>query len=87
MPALKGPALVNAIVEQWMNTDITVEGTQASPQITTTLNKDVVKGPKLEGKFCLQVFDGIVCGTFLSLAVRGKIYLLYGSTYLFCTPT
>jgi len=40
-----------------MNTDITVEGTQSTPQIPTTINKDVVKGPKLEGKFCLQVLN------------------------------
>ena len=55
IPAPTAQALLNAVIEQWMNADISVEGTQAGPQIQRTFSQDVPKGPPLEGKFCLQV--------------------------------
>ena len=55
IPAPTAQALLNAVIEQWMNADISVEDTQAGPQIQRTFSQDVPKGPPLEGKFCLQV--------------------------------
>jgi hypothetical protein len=52
---LTGQALVNVVIGQWMDADITVEGTQSGPQIRETISPEVVKGPTLQGKFCLQV--------------------------------
>jgi hypothetical protein len=54
-PALSPQALTNAAIEQWMNADITVEGTQASAQIKLNLSPEVAKGPILQGKFFVQV--------------------------------
>ena len=53
--SLTGQALVNVVIGQWMDADITVEGTQSGPQIRETISPEVVKGPTLQGKFCLQV--------------------------------
>ena len=52
---LTGPALIKAVVEQWVDSDICVDGTQSGPQIRPTISPEVVKGPTLQGKFCLQV--------------------------------
>ena len=52
---LSGQALVNVVIGQWMDADISVVGTQSGPQIRENISPEVVKGPTLQGKFCLQV--------------------------------
>ena len=54
IPNVSVDRLIKDVSEQWVNADITVEGTQAGPQIQK-LSKDVVKGPVLQGRFVLQV--------------------------------
>ena len=40
---LSGQALVNVVIGQWMDADITVEGTQSGPQIRENISPEVVK--------------------------------------------
>lgn len=54
-PGLSNQAIIQAVIEQWKNADITVEGVQASPQIKINDSANVVKGPPLLGKFLVQV--------------------------------
>jgi len=55
--------LVKEVANQWIDTDITVEGTQAGPQIQA-LAKEVVKGPILQGRFVLQARKNPFCSDF-----------------------
>ena len=54
-PGFSSQALINAVIEQWKNADITVEGVQAWPRIKINVSPDVAKGPPLQGKFLVQV--------------------------------
>ena len=54
-PSVSVQNLVKAVCDQWMETDITNEGIQATPQIKTDLLPGSAKGPILQGKFCVQV--------------------------------